>query len=352
MSKLAQFRQRQLYWATLVALFVLIAIASALLISRDYRELRARQQESAESELGFLAEMVSQSLANEQYRLAEVLIERWGQRHPDTIYLSLETPDGYVLGKYSSATPGRDRYLVERRIEYGYERVAVITLETDLHASTAAARRFALEIAAGSAVLLLLFGQLLLLLDRRRQQRVLDIWAHQDGLTGIANRRRFEGALELEWRRARRNQSSIALIMADLDAFKDYNDSLGHQAGDDCLRQVAAALSEQVSRPTDLVARYGGEEFVVILPDTDLASAQHVAEQMRLAVAGLAIAHPKARVGASVTISLGVAAMVPMGEQQPNELIECADRLLYLAKRAGGDRFVSTAPEVRRSVLA
>ncbi len=351
MSKLLQFRQRQLYWATLAALFVLIVIAGALLINRDYRELRASQQEIAESELSFLTEMVSHSLANEQYRLAELLIERWGEKHPDTIYLSLETPDGYVLGHYSSATPGRDRYLVEQRIEYGYDRFALIKLETDLHASTVATRRFALEIAVGSAVLLLLFGQMLLLLDRRRQQRVLDIWAHQDGLTGIANRRRFERVLEVEWRRARRNQSSIALIMADLDAFKDYNDKLGHLAGDDCLRKVATALSEQVSRPADLVARYGGEEFAVILPDTDLQSAQHVAEQMRLAVARLEIAHPKARVGVNVTISLGVAAMVPMGEQPPNVLIESADRVLYLAKQAGGDRFVSTAPDVRRSVL-
>jgi len=347
-------RHRDIYWATLALLLVLVLVADALLISREYHEAHAGKREVAEAELGFLAGLITESLTNEQYHLVELLVDGWGQQHPDARHLSVETLDGFVLARYGTEPPvarGAGHLLLSQDIAYGYAHAARLKLEIDLHGVEAAVRSYALQIVGGTVVLLALFGQLLVLLDRSRQQRVLDAWAHQDGLTGIANRRRFEGTLDLEWRRARRSQSPLALIMADLDAFKAYNDTFGHQAGDDCLRQVAAALARQAVRPADLVARYGGEEFGVILPDTDLASARHLAEQMRAAVEQLVLEHPAAATG-RVTLSLGVAALVPFGEVPPAGLVECADRALYLAKHAGGNRVVAAAGDLPPLVVS
>ncbi|MFA5685512.1 MAG: diguanylate cyclase [Lysobacteraceae bacterium] len=341
-------RHRDLYWATLALLLVLVLVADALLISREYHEVYARQRDAAKAELGFLAGLITESLTSEQYHLAELLVDSWGRQHPEAIHLSVETQDGFVLARYGgepTGADGTDRLLLSQTITYGYAREARLKLEVDLRGAGVAVRRYTLQIVGGTVVLLALFGQLLVLLDRSRQQRVLEAWAHQDGLTGIGNRRRFEQMLEMEWRRARRSQTPLALIMADLDAFKAYNDALGHLAGDDCLRQVAAVLARQAVRPADLVARYGGEEFVVVLPDTELSSARHLAEQMRAAVEGLELAHPAAPVTGRVTLSLGVAALVPFGEVPPTELIERADRALYRAKQAGGNRVVVAAGE-------
>lgn len=156
-----------------------------------------------------------------------------------------------------------------------------------------------------------------------------------DGLTGIANRRRFDLHLEDEFRRAKRNGSAISLIMIDVDYFKNYNDNYGHQQGDECLAQIAGALSKTLNRARDLVARYGGEEFTVILPDTSEDGALQVAEAMRADVEALAIAHAWSGVAGHVTISLGVSTVVPEQTTSTGTLIHAADRALYQAKRSG-----------------
>lgn len=158
-----------------------------------------------------------------------------------------------------------------------------------------------------------------------------------DGLTGIANRRFFDESLTREWRHARRNKSSLALIMCDVDHFKLYNDNYGHQAGDDCLRQVARCICSVMDRSTDIVARYGGEEFVVVLPDTRIGGVLVVAEKIRHAIHSMNMPH-SASAFARVTLSIGIAAMVPEAENPPQELIEHADRALYRAKHEGRDR--------------
>lgn len=156
-----------------------------------------------------------------------------------------------------------------------------------------------------------------------------------DGLTGIANRRRFDLHLEDEFRRAKRNAAPVSLIMIDVDYFKDFNDNYGHQRGDDCLVQIAGALSRVLNRARDLVARYGGEEFTVVLPDTDEDGAMQVAEAMRAEVEALAVEHAYSGVARHVTISLGVSTLVPELSTTTGSLIHAADRALYQAKRAG-----------------
>lgn len=160
-----------------------------------------------------------------------------------------------------------------------------------------------------------------------------------DGLTQVANRRRFDEYLLQEWRRLAREQAPLSLIMCDVDFFKLYNDTYGHQAGDECLIQVASAIEKSIKRPADLVARYGGEEFAVILPNTDAAGATCVAEEIRIAIKALEIPHCTSRVSDRVTISLGVATIVPFPAFSPEMLIDAADRALYQAKDRGRDRY-------------
>ncbi|MBD9354774.1 diguanylate cyclase [Methylomonas albis] len=166
----------------------------------------------------------------------------------------------------------------------------------------------------------------------------LEAMAWMDGLTGIPNRRRFDQVLENEWKRAQRNQLPLALVMVDVDYFKAYNDGHGHGAGDICLRQVATLLAASVSRSGDLVARYGGEEFVMLMPETDAEGALRVSELLCRRVEAQQIPHPGSSASPWVTISAGFAVVVPELQQLPTELLDGADRQLYLAKESGRNR--------------
>jgi len=160
-----------------------------------------------------------------------------------------------------------------------------------------------------------------------------------DGLTGIANRRYFDEYLEREWRTGQRQQKSMSLIMADIDFFKLYNDTYGHQSGDDCLKVIARVLKGNSKRTTDLAARYGGEEFAVVLPDTDCIGAMIVAEEIRQCVEDLQIENRETPIG-RVTISLGVAFLTPSQGESSATLVSLADKALYQAKHAGRNRVV------------
>ena len=162
-----------------------------------------------------------------------------------------------------------------------------------------------------------------------------------DDLTGIANHRHFREFLEREWLRCARTKEPISLLMCDIDDFKAYNDALGHQKGDECLRLVARTLHDTVKRAPDLAARYGGEEFVVVLPATGAEGALAVADDVREALGSLDIHHPRSRVRPAVTMSIGVATLVPSTDTSIEALIAAADGALYQAKHAGRDRCVA-----------
>ena len=170
--------------------------------------------------------------------------------------------------------------------------------------------------------------------DLNSSNEQLLMLASMDGLTGLANRRSLDEEFAQEWKRAIRLGTPLAMIMADVDLFKQYNDLYGHQAGDECLQAVATVLRDRCNRPQDHVARFGGEEFALLLPHTSLTGAQHLADEIRLAVRELQIPH-QASPWQYVTISLGCAAITPNRETEKTDLLRLSDAALYKAKHAG-----------------
>jgi diguanylate cyclase (GGDEF)-like protein len=167
---------------------------------------------------------------------------------------------------------------------------------------------------------------------------MLERLAQLDGLTGIANRRRFDEALETEWSRCARHAMPLSLIIADVDHFKHFNDTYGHGAGDKCLRSIASILQENAARPGDLAARYGGEEFVLLLPFTVHQGAIKVAERLRAQVADSHTMATQSNARRRVTISAGCATTVPGNDKDPASLLRAADEMLYKAKHEGRNR--------------
>lgn len=178
-------------------------------------------------------------------------------------------------------------------------------------------------------------------LELKRHRDMLARLSQIDGLTGIANRRRFDEMLDIEWRRASRETAGLSLIMIDIDHFKQFNDRYGHLAGDDCIKRVASTLSCSATRAADFVARYGGEEFACILPGMTAEAVTSFAEKIRASVEELAIPHDSSAIADHVTVSLGTATVSPAevtDGRPPATLVESADQALYQAKAAGRNR--------------
>jgi diguanylate cyclase (GGDEF)-like protein/PAS domain S-box-containing protein len=174
-------------------------------------------------------------------------------------------------------------------------------------------------------------------------QRELEDLSFKDGLTGVGNRRRFDAVLESEWVAAHDAKRSLALVMIDIDFFKQYNDRYGHVRGDECLQRVAQALRTNATRPRDFLGRYGGEEFVLVLPDTDSTGAERVAARCRDAIAAEAIKHETSTVASTITVSVGVGAIVPTAGDEAMSFVEEVDRRLYSAKQRGRNLVVGHA---------
>ena len=190
---------------------------------------------------------------------------------------------------------------------------------------------------------LYIFRPMIHMIEKEKEKLIglneeLDRQASTDGLTGVANRRHLDEFVKREWDRAVREKNTVSVIMVDIDFFKAYNDTYGHLAGDECLKQVARQLAKTAKRPADLVARYGGEEFAIVLPNTELPGAEVIAEACRKSVEELAILHGASSVGSVVTVSLGVAGSRETQCSAVAELFTGADRALYKAKQSGRNK--------------
>ena len=179
----------------------------------------------------------------------------------------------------------------------------------------------------------------------RNQAEALRAQSYVDGLTGIANRRHFDVAMDRELRRAMRNEGTLSLLLMDIDSFKAYNDHFGHQQGDACLTMVAEAFASMLQRPADLAARYGGEEFAAVLPDTSAEQAAQHAEAIRAKIASLNINHAPAATRPHVTMSIGVATFDKQHLNDVAAMLAAADSCLYAAKKAGRDCVIVYRPQ-------
>ncbi|GGP23802.1 GGDEF domain-containing protein [Silvimonas iriomotensis] len=169
-------------------------------------------------------------------------------------------------------------------------------------------------------------------------QRELEALSFKDGLTGIANRRRFDASLEVEWGNAQRGNQPLSLIVLDIDFFKQFNDVYGHIVGDKCLTNVAQTLALAIAGPRDIAARFGGEEFVILLPETDAHGAREVAERCERLIEKLKIVHEKSGGSGFVTVSMGVGTITPAEGQSATDFVQAVDKLLYAAKQNGRNR--------------
>lgn len=178
-------------------------------------------------------------------------------------------------------------------------------------------------------------------LELKRFRDRLENMAMFDGLTEIANRRRFDDFLDTEWKRAGRNKTPLSIILMDIDFFKPFNDHYGHAAGDECLKKVAKTLANCLERPADLVARYGGEEFVCVLPETGEEGAGNVAGQLSEAIRAMQVPHEYSKVADVVTMSLGCLTATGDDHMTPTQIIQEVDKLLYQSKEGGRNRVTS-----------
>lgn len=171
--------------------------------------------------------------------------------------------------------------------------------------------------------------------EHKTVQLALEKLVETDDLTGLSNRRYLAENLEIEWSAALANENFFSIIVADIDYFKQFNDTYGHQAGDECLKLVAASLQQSLFRSSDVVSRFGGEEFCVMLPNSKPDDAWLVAERLRKNIYALSLTHETSKVDKILTISCGVASTMPTGDKQASDLIKMADEALYQAKAAG-----------------
>jgi diguanylate cyclase (GGDEF)-like protein len=238
--------------------------------------------------------------------------------------------------------PGMDGYEVCRRLKVDEATrdipVIFVTAHSDEAAETRGLDAGAVDFISKPINPTIVRARVRTHLTLKSQSDLLRQWVYVDGLTGVYNRRYFDEHLAAEWGRAVRAGTALSVVLIDVDFFKRYNDHYGHQAGDDCLKRVAATLKAGIKRPGDMVARYGGEEFVCLLPDTPMAGALELARQLGAAVHELQIEHADSAAASVVTVSLGVCGKREDAVGTPEAFVREADAQLYIAKSEGRHR--------------
>ncbi len=298
----------------------------------------------------FIRLQLKYMMEKEGYQVEEVedgaqCIEAFIRLHPDIVLLDAKMPvmDGFTCCAKLQSLPEFDQTPVlmitslddQQSVDLAFQAGAADYVTKPIHFAVLRQRvRRLFQQRIQSRQISLLMAKL------QQANQELERLVSIDGLTQVANRRHFDEYLEQQWLQLTQEQVPLSLILCDIDFFKCYNDTYGHQAGDDCLRTVAHVMSQVVKRPGDRVARYGGEEFAIILPNTTLEEATQIAQTIREAVAALQVPHSGSQRYKHLTLSLGVATTIPQAANTANSLIAEADQALYQAKAKGRNRVV------------
>lgn len=290
----------------------------------------------------FMRLQLRRAMEKEGYQVVEATngaqcLEDYSRLHPDIVLLDALMPvmNGFTCCAKLQALPGGDRTPVlmitgledEESVAQAFAAGATDYVTKPIHWAVLRQR----------VKRLIHQSQLYRQLESANQ--VLQRLASIDGLTQLANRRCFDEHLYQEWQRLTREQTPLSLILCDIDFFKPYNDTYGHQVGDDCLYQIAKTISSCAKRPADLAARYGGEEFALILPNTGSRGGVKVAQDIQFKVGALQLPHASSQVSDCVTLSLGIATIIPQVHSNPSALVTAADKALYQAKGAGRNQY-------------
>jgi diguanylate cyclase (GGDEF)-like protein len=260
---------------------------------------------------------------------------------PDAIQVSRQSPQPDLI-LLDAMMPDMDGFEVCRRLKESPETqnipIVFVTAKDDAISEERGLGLGALDYITKPFNLPIVRARVRNYLALKHKTDLLESMAHVDSLTNVANRRRFNETLDIEWRRCVRGKLPLSLLMIDVDHFKAYNDRFGHSGGDACLTAVAATLAAELVRPADLIARFGGEEFSVVLPETMAEGARQTAERLRLAVLAKDFSNGADETPRLVTISIGCATLNPSEKLQPSDLINTADKKLYQAKSEGRNR--------------
>lgn len=298
----------------------------------------------------FIRLQLKYMMEKEGYQVEEVedgsqCIEAFIRLHPDIVLLDAKMPvmDGFTCCAKLQTLPEFDQTPIlmitslddQQSVDLAFQAGAADYVTKPIHFAVLRQRvRRLLQQRIQSRQIALLMAKL------QQANQELERLVSIDGLTQVANRRHFDQYLEQQWLKLTQEQAPLSLILCDIDFFKCYNDTYGHQAGDDCLRTAAQVMSQAVKRPGNMVARYGGEEFAIILPNTTLEEATQIAQSIREAVAALQVPHSGSKGYQYLTLSLGVASTIPQAANAANSLIAEADQALYQAKAEGRNRVV------------
>jgi len=295
----------------------------------------------------FMRSMLTRYLEREGYQVVEArngqeALEKYFQYQPDLVLLDALMPvmDGFEVCQRLQQRVGNPATPIlmitgledKESIDQAFEMGVIDYITKPIHWAVLRQR------------VQRLIQQYRLELQLRQMNQQLQRLAVIDGLTQVANRRRFEEYLLQEWRRSVREQTPLSVILCDIDHFKNYNDCYGHQAGDRCLQRVASVLTQCLHRSTDLVARYGGEEFILVLPATEISGAAAIAERIHHTLQQIAIPHEASPTAPIVTLSCGVTSLYPSAHSLPSDLVFAADQALYTAKNAGRNQSQTTTP--------
>jgi diguanylate cyclase (GGDEF)-like protein len=281
---------------------------------------------------------IIREILNKEY---DVVLASSGEQALDII--NIDPPDLILL---DIQMPGLDGYEVCKLLKDDCNTadipVIFVTAESDTFDEAEAFELGAVDYITKPMKQPVLKARVKMHLEAKIQKDILLELANIDGLTGLANRRQFDQFLETEWQRNVRSSSGMSIIMLDVDHFKKYNDTLGHGAGDCCLKEIAIILKKSLHRCTDLVARYGGEEFAIVLTQVERGDAKYVADRILENMNKAGIIHPDSPTNKFVTLSLGCASIFPSKGVTPIPLLEAADKMLYKAKSSGRNRFELT----------